>query len=57
MTSSSIPTVTTSRSSLSMYVFFVYKNFFLIACFINSTPEVTFRTAVVFRTDDVEKLE
>jgi hypothetical protein len=30
-----------------MYIFFVYKIFFLIACFVNSLPEVTFRTAPI----------
>jgi hypothetical protein len=39
--------VTTLRSSVRMYVFFVYNNFFLIACFINSSPEVTFQIALV----------
>jgi hypothetical protein len=32
----SITAVTTLRSSLSMYVFFVYNDFFLIACFFSS---------------------
>jgi hypothetical protein len=49
MTSASILVVTTFRSSLSMYVFFVYNNiFFLIACFVNSSPEVTFQIALVY---------
>jgi hypothetical protein len=47
-TSSSILVVTTLRNSLSMYVFFIYNNFFLVACFINITPEVTSRIALVF---------
>jgi hypothetical protein len=40
----SISAVTTLRSCLStMCVFFVHnKTFFLIACFVNSSPEVTF---------------
>jgi hypothetical protein len=47
MTSASIPTVTTLRSSLSMDVFFVYNKFvFLIACFVNSSPEVTLQIAL-----------
>jgi hypothetical protein len=46
MTSASIPVATTLRSSLSMHVFFVI--FFLIACFVNSSSEVTFRIALVF---------
>jgi hypothetical protein len=33
-TSTSIPVVTTLRSSLSMYVLFVCNNFFFIACFV-----------------------
>jgi hypothetical protein len=47
-TSTSIPAVTTLRSSLSMYIFFVYNNYFLTACFVNSSPKVTFRIAIVF---------
>jgi hypothetical protein len=48
MTSASIPTVTMLRSSLSTYVFFfVYNTFFLIASFVHSSPEVTFRIALV----------
>jgi hypothetical protein len=47
MTSASIQVVTVLRSSLSMYLFFIDKNiFFLIACFFNSSPEVTFQTAL-----------
>jgi hypothetical protein len=30
-----------------MYVFFIYNNFFLLACFVNSSPEVTFGIALV----------
>jgi hypothetical protein len=30
-----------------MHVFFVYNIFFLIACFVNSSPEVTFRIALI----------
>jgi hypothetical protein len=39
-----IPAVTTLRSSLSIYIFFLYNTgfFFLVACFVNSSPEVTF---------------
>jgi hypothetical protein len=41
--SASAPTVTMFRSSLSMYVFFVHNKFcFLVACFVNSSPEDTF---------------
>jgi hypothetical protein len=48
MTSASIPTVTTLRSSLSMYVFFfVYNIISLMACFVNSSLEVTFQIALV----------
>jgi hypothetical protein len=44
MTSASIPVVTTLRSSLSMYVFYVWnKTVLLFACFVNSSLEVTFR--------------
>jgi hypothetical protein len=47
--SASVPTVTKLRSSLSMFVFFV----FFIACFVNSSPDVTFRIALVkFRNYD-----
>jgi hypothetical protein len=46
-TTVSIPAATTMRSSLSMYVFFVNNIFFLTACFVNSSPEVTFRIALV----------
>jgi hypothetical protein len=37
ITDASIPVVTTLRSSLSIYVLFVYNNFFLISCFANSS--------------------
>jgi hypothetical protein len=40
-TSASIPAVTMLRSSLSMYVFFI------IACFANSSLEVTFSIALI----------
>jgi hypothetical protein len=50
-TSASIPAVTTLRSSLNMYVFFVYSTFFLTACFVNGSPEVTFRIALVLQTE------
>jgi hypothetical protein len=39
MTCARNPAVTTLGSILSMYVFLVYNNFFLIACFVNSSPE------------------
>jgi hypothetical protein len=45
--SATIPAVTMLRSSLSMHVFFVYNTFFPIACFVNCSPEVIFRTALV----------
>lgn len=35
--SASVSAVTSSKSSLSMYVFLVYNNKFLIACFIKSS--------------------
>jgi hypothetical protein len=42
-TSALIPTVTTLRSSLSMYVFFVYNSFsFLVDCLVNNSSKVTF---------------
>jgi hypothetical protein len=47
MTSALIPAATTLGSSLSMYLFFVYNIFFFSASFINSSPVVTFRIAVV----------
>jgi hypothetical protein len=41
--SASILAVTMLISSLSIYIFFfVYNTFFLIACFVNSSLEVTF---------------
>jgi hypothetical protein len=33
---------------LSMYVIFVYNTLFLIAYFVNSSPDVTFRIAILF---------
>jgi hypothetical protein len=45
MISASIPGATTLRSRISMYVFFI-KNV-LIACFVNSSPEIRFRIAQV----------
>jgi hypothetical protein len=50
MTSASVAVVTMSRSSLSIYIFFVHNNFFLIACFVNSSLEVTFRISYVYNT-------
>jgi hypothetical protein len=47
-TGTSVPAVTTWKNSLSMYVFFIYNNFFRIVCFVNISPEVTFRIALVF---------
>jgi hypothetical protein len=48
-TSVSIPAVTTLRSSCSIYVFSVIiKLLFLIACFDNSSPEITFRIAFLY---------
>jgi hypothetical protein len=35
------------ESSLSMHVFLAYNIFFLIACFVNNSPEVTFRITLV----------
>jgi hypothetical protein len=46
-TSASISVVTMLWSSLSMYVIFHIIIFFLIACFVNSSPDVTFRIALV----------
>jgi hypothetical protein len=46
--SASIPAVTMLRSSLSMYVFLVNNNFFLIACFVNSSPEAALRIALEY---------
>jgi hypothetical protein len=45
MTSASVPAVTMLSSSLSVYVFFIYNNFF--HCFVNSSPEVTFQIALI----------
>jgi hypothetical protein len=47
--SPSIPAVTTLRSSLRMYVFLYIINCFLIICFVDSSPEVTFRITLVFQ--------
>jgi hypothetical protein len=47
-TSISMPAMTMLRCSLSTYVFFVYNILFLIACFVNSSSEVTFQIALVF---------
>jgi hypothetical protein len=44
----SILVVTTLESCLSRYLFFVYTTFFLVASSVNSSPEVTFRTALVY---------
>jgi hypothetical protein len=46
-TSASIQAVTTLKSSLNMYLFFVYNNFFSHCLFFNSSPEVTFRIALI----------
>jgi hypothetical protein len=47
-TSASITLVTMLRSSLSMYIFFVYnKIFFIVACFVNSSPKVTSWIALI----------
>jgi hypothetical protein len=35
-----------------MYVFFVHNNFFLVACFVSSSREVTFRIALVAESID-----
>jgi hypothetical protein len=48
MTSALILPMIMLKSSLSMYVFFVYKHFFLISCFVNSLLEVTFWIALIF---------
>jgi hypothetical protein len=48
MTSDSSPAMITLRSGFKMYIFFcMHKN--LIVCFVNSSPEVTFRIALVFK--------
>jgi hypothetical protein len=46
-TSASVLALTMLRSSWSIYVFFVYNNFFLIACFVNSSPKVAIWIALV----------
>jgi hypothetical protein len=43
----SILAVTTLRSSLSMYVFFVCNHFFSLLLFVSSSPEFTFRISLV----------
>jgi hypothetical protein len=48
MTSSAVPELTKLGSSLSMYEFFVYGTFFLIAYFVNSSLEATFQIALVY---------
>jgi hypothetical protein len=45
--SASVPAVTALRSSLSMYVVFYVTLFFLIAYYVNSSREVTFRMIFV----------
>jgi hypothetical protein len=47
ITSATVPSVTSLRSSLSMYIFFVYNKFSCSHCFVNSSAEVTFRIALV----------
>jgi transposase len=42
-TSASVPSVIMLRSSLNNYVFYVWNTFFLVACFVNSSQEFTFR--------------
>jgi hypothetical protein len=49
-TSASVPVVTTLRCNISKYVHFLDNNFFLIAIFVNSLPEISFRIAVIYRT-------
>jgi hypothetical protein len=39
--------MTTLRSSLSLYVFFVHNTFSLVSCFVNSLPEVDLRIDLV----------
>jgi hypothetical protein len=51
MTGASMLAVTKLRSSLSMYVFFVHNHFFLLACLVNSKPEVTFWIALIFQNN------
>jgi hypothetical protein len=41
-TRASVPGVTTFRSSLSLYVYFLFNTFFLIAYFVNNSSEITF---------------
>jgi hypothetical protein len=48
MTSASNPAATTLSSSLSIYIFLLsITTLFLMACFVNSSLEVTFRIALV----------
>jgi hypothetical protein len=47
VTNASVPVVTTMRSSLCTYVIFLY-HFFLFACFVNSSLEVTLRLALLY---------
>jgi hypothetical protein len=49
-TSASILAVTMLRSNLSMYVFFVYNNFFLIACFVDNSLDLTFWIDLTHKT-------
>jgi hypothetical protein len=48
VTSASIPTVTMLRSSLCVNVFLYIILSFLVACFVNSSPEVTFQKALIY---------
>jgi hypothetical protein len=47
-TNASVLAVTTLKSSISIYICFVYNNFFVIACFVNSSPKVAFWIALVY---------
>jgi hypothetical protein len=49
-TSVSILVVTTLRSSLSMYVFLVYDNFFSLLVLLTARREVTFRIALLYNS-------
>jgi hypothetical protein len=47
MKSVSVPAVAVLRSSLSMYVCFVYSTIFS-HCFVNSSPDVSFQTPLIY---------
>jgi hypothetical protein len=53
--SASIQAVTTLKSSLSVYVFlYVIKFVFVIACFVNTSPDISLRIALVYLISSIQ---